>query len=134
MIYFIQATDGTGPVKIGYSKEPSARIRDFQTVSAKPLQVIAIIPGNLMAEQRLHRRFAHLREHGEWFRVEDELLEFLTFLRDFVSGKGMPDTKLLKVPDKALIDQIRSERDYLRQLVLKHIDPQYSSAAGRIPA
>ena len=31
--------------------------------------------GARAVEQERHRRFAHLREGGEWFRADDELLE-----------------------------------------------------------
>jgi hypothetical protein len=28
-------------------------------------------------EQSLHKRFAHLRQQGEWFRAEPELLQYI---------------------------------------------------------
>lgn len=67
-VYFIRYRD---MVKIGYSIEPQTRIK------AHPYdEVLAIVPGDHKAEQRYHKQFAHLRENGEWFRAEPELLEY----------------------------------------------------------
>ena len=43
-----------------------------------PLRVIAKMVGHYRATERcLHIRFDHLREHGEWFRPEPDLLDFI---------------------------------------------------------
>lgn len=67
-VYFMRYRDR---VKIGYSIEPQTRIK------AHPYdEVLAIVPGGTADEKRYHRKFAHLRENGEWFRAEPELLEY----------------------------------------------------------
>lgn len=67
-VYFIRYRDR---VKIGYSIDPRERI------TAHPCdEILAVVPGDHKDEQRYHKQFAHLRENGEWFRAEDELLEF----------------------------------------------------------
>ena len=67
-IYFVRYRDR---VKIGYSIEPQTRIK------AHPFdEVLAIVPGERIDEKRAHAAFAHLRENGEWFRAEPDLLEF----------------------------------------------------------
>ena len=67
-VYFVRYRDR---VKIGYSIEPQTRIK------AHPCdEILAIVPGDHKDEQRYHKQFAHLRENGEWFRAEPELLEY----------------------------------------------------------
>lgn len=43
--------------------------------------VIAKTPGSYSEEARLHKRFAKLRHHGEWFEPSPELLELINELR-----------------------------------------------------
>lgn len=67
-VYFVRYRDR---VKIGYSIDPMTRIK------AHPFdEILAIVPGDRTAEKQAHAAFAHLRENGEWFRAEDDLLEF----------------------------------------------------------
>jgi hypothetical protein len=72
--YFIQAETG-GPVKIGKSRDASARLRGLQTGHPERLRVITLIDGDV--ESELHQKFAHLRTAGEWFRYTQELTDFL---------------------------------------------------------
>lgn len=67
-VYFVRYRDR---VKIGWSIDPRERVK------AHPVdEILAIVPGDHRDEQRYHRQFAHLRENGEWFRAEAELLEY----------------------------------------------------------
>lgn len=50
-------------------------------MNGTPLTVLALIrPGGRLLEQFLHRRFAVMREHGEWFSPAPELLGFIAEL------------------------------------------------------
>lgn len=77
MIYFIQAADGTGPIKIGVSIRPEKRLEKVQTFSPVRLQIIKTFKGGNAQELAIHHRFAHLRLHGEWFSPASELLDFI---------------------------------------------------------
>lgn len=77
MIYFIQANDG-GPIKVGYAVDPQKRLTEIQRMSPVPLRILATINGYRKDEALLHRRFASLRLHGEWFRPSQELLDIIT--------------------------------------------------------
>jgi hypothetical protein len=72
-VYFI--SDGER-VKIGRSVNIESRLNALQTSTAVPLKLLAAIPGG-GRERELHRRFAHLRIRGEWFRLGDDLRQFI---------------------------------------------------------
>jgi hypothetical protein len=75
-VYFI-AAPSAGLVKIGHSFHPGHRLRGLQTLSPVPLTLLGSIPGGQKAETQLHRRFADYRSHGEWFRLEGDLAEYV---------------------------------------------------------
>lgn len=93
MVYFIQG-EITRLIKIGCTircpqlRTPNAkkeerkgqcfRIEELQTGSPDELVVLACVPQwGVKEEYALHKRFAHLRVRGEWFRPEKELLDFV---------------------------------------------------------
>lgn len=71
-IYFIRAEGG--PVKIGFSQNPSARINDLRCGSPANFVLLGSIPGTMRQETEWHQRFAALRIDREWFSPADELL------------------------------------------------------------
>lgn len=75
LVYFI-GYDG-GPIKIGHSVNPTARLVDLQMGSHEDLRILATMPGGLRKERELHRRFAAHRLRGEWFSPVEEVLEFV---------------------------------------------------------
>jgi hypothetical protein len=77
-IYFIQAGDDRGAIKIGWTSAcPSKRLRSLASACPLPLRLLGTKLGIEKDEQRLHLAFgaAHLR--GEWFDASDELLAFI---------------------------------------------------------
>jgi hypothetical protein len=79
MIYFIS----TGKhLKIGFSDNPEARLRELQTGNPLRLSLRVTMPGCYKTETGLHELFAHLRCAGEWFKYTDELRWFLCAIRD----------------------------------------------------
>lgn len=71
-LYFIACGDN---VKIGVSSDPNARLETLATGAPGPLYLIAAIPNAGHREAEFHKRFAHLRTHGEWFVYNDEIHE-----------------------------------------------------------
>lgn len=65
-IYFLAAPQ-VGRVKIGYSDAPERRIQEIRLMCPVPVELIAVVGGSYKDEAALHRRFADLRRHGEWF-------------------------------------------------------------------
>ena len=73
-VYFLDDGDF---IKIGWAVDPETRWRDLQTGSARHHQLLGSTPGTLLDERNLHRKFAHLKHRGEWFKKEPELLSFI---------------------------------------------------------
>lgn len=77
MIYFVQPVDG-GPIKIGYTADVPARIKQLESHYKVPLAILATIEGDEAYERSLHARFAHLRfGRTEQFQPDPELLAFI---------------------------------------------------------
>lgn len=77
MIYAVQPTTG-GPVKIGYSDDVPARIRQLECHYGQTLTLLATLPGGLKEERAIHERFDHLRlGRTEQFRPAADLMAFL---------------------------------------------------------
>lgn len=75
-VYFI-LNRISGRIKIGKSFDVDKRLASLQTASPDPLELLGSVPSWLHTEAELHARFAALREHGEWFRDDPELLAFI---------------------------------------------------------
>lgn len=89
-VYFIQSCDGatwSGPVKIGVSYDPERRIAKLHSTGYKHLRVRAAVVGSFPLERELHRRFAALRLHGEWFSPGAALVMLLEDLGDFYTNR-----------------------------------------------
>lgn len=75
-VYIIHAPEN-GVAKIGFSASPSKRLSKMLTDSPTALHIVVLLDGGPELEAELHSRFSHLRERGEWFRVTDDLEEFI---------------------------------------------------------
>jgi hypothetical protein len=76
-VYFVVCPE-TARCKIGFTKgKVQKRIASLQTGSPSELVLIAMQPGTLETERKLHVRFADSRLHGEWFRLTDQLRAYL---------------------------------------------------------
>jgi hypothetical protein len=72
-VYFIRFGNR---IKIGFTKNLPGRLADLPHD-----EVLAVMPGGLADEARCHAAFAHLRETGEWFRPEKDLLDFIADIK-----------------------------------------------------
>jgi len=63
--------------KIGYSINPSERLRAIQTGCPFELTIAGIIKGDYSNERDFHSVFKHLRTYGEWFKLKYELQDFI---------------------------------------------------------
>lgn len=75
-VYFLVCTEAN-VVKIGWSNNVKRRIASLRTQSPVVMENYYSRDGSRMDEKRLHHRFRQYRDHGEWFRIEGELAEFI---------------------------------------------------------
>lgn len=75
-VYFILDAPSRA-IKIGWADHPPHRLNELQPGNPHELRIIGTIPGGASREGKLHRRFAHLRIRGEWFRADSELMAFI---------------------------------------------------------
>ena len=75
-IYFFKE-DEMNSVKIGISYNVSERLSQIQMCAPQTISCAGVMPGNLLMESEIHDKFSHLRIHGEWFRLDEELSEFI---------------------------------------------------------
>lgn len=71
-VYFVRFSDR---IKIGWSGNPEARLKNVPHD-----EVLAIVPGTMQDERKLHAAFAHHRVTGEWFKAERDLVDFIADL------------------------------------------------------
>lgn len=90
VVYFVERQ---GFVKIGFSADLNARLSSLANeVIRVPgmlpgrVNLLAIQPGGRQLERQTHRRFAHLRVGGEWFRAAQDLQDHINSLNDKVSA------------------------------------------------
>lgn len=72
-VYFAQAE--SGPIKIGFSTNPSRRIANIQTTLPERLVLIAAVRGTMRTELFFHHRLAAHNITGEWFQPHDDVLQ-----------------------------------------------------------
>lgn len=63
-------------------------------------KLVGAVPGDRKTERALHESFAHLRERGEWFRAEKELLDYI---RDKAQAHE-PDTESTQITIRLPVD------------------------------
>jgi hypothetical protein len=87
MIYFAEAI-GVGNIKIGHTDKDDAleRLAELQTGSPVPLRLLGTMPGDMLVEKDLHRRFASSRVHGEWFTPSADLLALVPSRETRING------------------------------------------------
>jgi hypothetical protein len=73
MIYMARCGDN-GPVKIGLSGNPEARLIELQTAHFVPLHIVRVLAGGRGVEKWLHDHFAAHHIRSEWFHFQPEML------------------------------------------------------------
>lgn len=84
IVYFLRAGEF---IKIGKTTgDPSSRVAQLQTGCPFPIEVLATMPGGRGREAKLHKKFAALRAHGEWFHASPVLMAFIDGLSQRAEG------------------------------------------------
>lgn len=80
-VYFIRPVGQSGPIKIGCSRLPAARLEQLMTWSPLELEIAASVPGDFKLERNIHECFATEWLRREWFAPSDRLVAFVEKLR-----------------------------------------------------
>ena len=75
-IYFIVDPD-RNQVKIGYSANPTKRLKQLETATSSKLVLAAAIPGDRKIEADYHYHFAMYKTRREWFELSPEIQAFI---------------------------------------------------------
>lgn len=105
-VYFVRAPDA---VKIGWSMDPRRRFDELQVGSPVALKLAGAIRGSEEDEKALHECFEHLRQRGEWFRVDPALTGAIAFLiwREQRAGVVLPNKRRRRAVLRALFGDVR---------------------------
>jgi hypothetical protein len=76
-VYFMRLESPLGEIKIGVSSDVEARRASLQSNNPYPIIILATRPGGVREEYAVQRKFLHLRLRGEWFKPDEELLEYI---------------------------------------------------------
>jgi len=90
-IYLISC-EGTTRVKIGYSRNPTQRLRELSTSSPGRLSIVQVWEGSKWDEADIHRTLSDHRVHLEWFDIP--VLEAITRISAIIAGAENPDADL----------------------------------------
>lgn len=74
LIYIMESGDH---VKIGHSKEPTARLKTIQESSAYEMRLLATCRGGRKSEEEIHSILWRYRARGEWFRISKPDLRWI---------------------------------------------------------
>jgi len=110
-IYFIV---GEGLVKIGHSINLDRRFKELQNMSPVPVSMAGSIAGSMAQERKLHAQFEHLRRHGEWFELDQNLL---SYIRTTLANN--PIIPMTAVEARSKTNQIKFKATETRQLLLE---------------
>lgn len=76
-VYFIAQLNNDRKVKIGFSKNPTKRLKSLSTSSPSPLLLLGYFEGTMESEKEIHLRFSGDRVNREWFFISEEILTFV---------------------------------------------------------
>jgi hypothetical protein len=93
-VYFIRPVGKAGPIKIGHSVFPPARLISLQAWSYEELEIISQLEGGRKMERAIHERFAKYQIRGEWFEAVPDLVVLAEGIRD---GKALRELVDLSV-------------------------------------
>lgn len=77
MIGFVYAIRCADRVKIGWSSDPVRRFGKIESDSPFECERLGYWPGSMDDESAVHKRFADIRMHREWFAATPPLMAFI---------------------------------------------------------
>lgn len=91
----------TGPIKIGFARDPWSRLGRIQSGCAFPITVLAVEHGGRRRESAYHQEFNRLRVHGEWFERSPEMMRAIRDLQESMRETPLSPRSPLPTPERA---------------------------------
>jgi hypothetical protein len=117
VVYFIRAGQSK-MVKIGWTRDLRVRLSGLQSGNEKPLRVMLAIVGDRQLEADLHLRFRRWRRIGEWFWLDDTIMDFIarelpncTWRHDPSRAKFMATPRSLPIPRNRRAAGVRTREE-----------------------
>lgn len=86
-VYFIRLND---VIKIGVTSDLRERMIDLMNDSPYKIELLRFVRGDRELERSYHLKFGRLRVRGEWFRAEQDLLDFIeTLTNDQIAAPAL---------------------------------------------
>lgn len=82
-VYFIVCRDADR-IKIGYAKNPRARLRSLQSMCPLPLELLLSVEGTPALERQFHTFFFDVHVRDEWFRFSPVVRRIID---DLIAGE-----------------------------------------------
>ena len=97
-VYIIYCRE-LGTIKIGYSDNPFARLCQLQMGNSSELSILSIFKGGRDEELTLHKKLATNKVRGEWFVLDDSLMqELLAYQADTIAkSTGVCETDFVHI-------------------------------------
>jgi hypothetical protein len=131
-VYFIGPKNGT-PLKIGYSRNPWARVKELQTAATEQMFVVATIKTTEPSEIDVHKLFKEERVNGEWFERSAVLDRIINDIKDGAIasiGDLIATTKQLRSYDPTTQIQNRAEQSKRPAKRSRRVPPDFSPDLG----
>lgn len=72
---YVFANHFSGVCKIGFTTNPTNRLKQVQTGCPYKLEIILVIKGSIKTERALHKKYKKFKTNGEWFLFRGQLKE-----------------------------------------------------------
>lgn len=95
-IYFVGSREH-GIVKIGRTSRLKHRMSNLRNSAPVPVKLFAVVFGDPAIEKVLHELFAKSRQHGEWFKLTDDISECIDDIKNQRFAKYIP---MSMIPDR----------------------------------
>lgn len=118
-VYFIHAP-AAGLVKIGSAVNIYQRFRNLELASPVALTFLGWSAGDATTERRLHRQFASLRAHGEWFTWSQDIIAAIEAWVSIESTKPPRATRSVTPVRSAIIESARTQTEFAKRIGISH--------------
>lgn len=119
VVYFIEDKQNK-TIKIGYSENHKRRYYCLKSITKSDLIITLVIPGNRNLESAIHKAFRKYHIGHEWFKTNEELLNFINKvsngeqIENILKEKGIEIQLDSEIKYKVLVSLTNERYNYLK--------------------